>query len=53
MKRFKTFVAEAATKKVFIDHLDKMKPLKFLELAQKLNTRYKGFLSKETISITV
>jgi len=52
MKRFKTFVAEAATKKVFIDHLDKMKPLKFLELAQKLNTQYKGFLSKETISIT-
>jgi len=53
MLSFSQYMTEQAkTKKVFIDHLDKMKPIKFLELAKKLDDEYGGFLSKETTSIT-
>ena len=54
MIRFKTFVTEqkSSTSKVYIDHLDKMKPLRFLELAQKLNDQFGGILSKEHVEVT-
>lgn len=56
MLTFKDFVVEekqkSSTTKIFIDHLDKMKPLKFLQLAKKLNTEFGGILSKEHIEIT-
>ena len=54
MLRFAQFIAEETkgTKKVFIDHLDKMKPLKFLEFAKKLDKEFKGILSKDSTSIT-
>jgi hypothetical protein len=53
MLRFKQHITEQVkTKKVFIDHLDKMKPLKFLEFAKKLDKEFGGVLSKEKISIT-
>ena len=43
---------EQSTKKVFIEHLDKMKPLKFIELVYRLNKEFGGKLSKEKINIT-
>ena len=54
MLSFKQHIAEQTvkTQKVFINHLDKMKPLKFLEFAKKLDKELSGVLSKETISIT-
>lgn len=56
MLSFKNFIAEekekSSTTKIFIDHLDKMKPLKFLELAKKLSDEFGGILSKEHIEIT-
>ncbi len=53
MLSFQQYIAEQVkTKKVFIDHLDKMKPLKFLEFAKKLDKEFGGILSKEKISIT-
>lgn len=56
MLTFKDFVLEekqkSSTTKIFIDHLDKMKPLKFLQLAKKLNDEFGGILSKEHIEIT-
>jgi hypothetical protein len=53
MLRFRQHITEQVkTKKVFIDHLDKMKPLKFLEFAKKLDKEFGGVLSKEKISIT-
>ena len=53
MLSFNQYITEQTkTKKVFIDHLDKMKPIKFLELAKKLSDEYGGFLSKESMSIT-
>lgn len=53
IKSFKEFIAEAkTTKKVFISHLDKMKPLEFLALISELDQTYKGVLSKDKLSIT-
>lgn len=56
MLSFKKYVSESqeksSTTKIFIDHLDKMKPLKFLELAKKLNDEFGGILSKEHVEIT-
>lgn len=54
MLSFKRYVAEEVvkTQKVFINHLDKMKPLKFLEFAKKLDNEFGGVLSREKISIT-
>lgn len=53
MLSFRKFIVEQVkTKKVFIDHLDKMKPLKFMELAKKLDNEFGGVLSREHISIT-
>lgn len=40
------------TKKVFIDHLDKMKPHRFLEFVEKLESEYDSVLSSKSISIT-
>lgn len=40
------------TKKVFIEHLDKMKPLRFLEFIEKLKLDFNGVLSKDKLSIT-
>jgi hypothetical protein len=51
-KSFKQFLSEAATRKVFISHLDKMKPLEFLALVSKLDKKFKGVLSKNKLSIT-
>lgn len=56
MLSFKNFILEeqqkSSTTKIFIDHLDKMKPLKFLELAKKLSDEFGGILSREHIEIT-
>lgn len=53
LESFKSFsLQEAATKKVFISHLDKMKPLEFLALVKELDEKYKGILSREVLSIT-
>lgn len=52
MKSFLSFLNEAATRKVFISHIDKMKPLEFLALVSKLDKRYKGVLSRSKLSIT-
>lgn len=52
MKTFKEFLAEAPTRKVFISHLDKMKPLEFLALVGKFEDEYGGVLSREKLSIT-
>ncbi len=53
MLSFQKFISEQTkTKKVYIDHLDKMKPLRFLEFAKKLDKEFGGILSRETISIT-
>lgn len=49
---FLTDEASSKTRKVFISHLDKMKPLEFLQLISKLDKTYKGILSKNTLSIT-
>lgn len=53
MKSFKEFISEEAkTKKVFISHLDKMRPLEFIALISELDKKYKGILSKDKMSIT-
>ena len=53
MKSFKTYLEEASgTRKVFISHLDKMKPLDFISLVNALDKKYKGVLSKDKISMT-
>jgi hypothetical protein len=53
MLSFSQFMSEQTiTKKVFIEHLDKMKPIKFLEFASKLDKEFGGVLSKESLSIT-
>jgi len=52
MQRFKDFLNESATQKVYIQHLNKMKPLKFLELIHKLQSKYKGILAKDKVDIT-
>ena len=51
MKSFREFIVEASTKKQFIQHLDKMPPLKFLELAKRLDKEMGGILSKEHVEI--
>lgn len=52
MKSFKTYLSESRVKKVFISHLDKMKPLEFIAFVSKLDKKYKGVLSKEKLNIT-
>lgn len=54
MLNFKQFIMlnEVATQKVFIEHLDRMKPLKFIELAYRLDKEFGGVLSREKINIT-
>jgi len=52
MKSFKEYIGEAAkTQKQFIAHLDKMPPLKFLELAKRLDKEMGGVLSKDNVEI--
>jgi len=52
MKSFKQYITEAAkTQKQFIAHLDKMPPLKFLELAKRLDKEMGGVLSKDNVEI--
>ena len=50
MISFKTFLIEEA--RVGIDHLDKLAPIKFIQLVNALNKKYNGILSKDTIDIT-
>lgn len=53
IQSFKSFILqEAATRKVFISHLDKMKPLEFIALVKELDAKYNGVLSREHLSIT-
>lgn len=53
MLSFRNYMTEQTkTHKVFINHLDKMRPLKFLEFAKKLDKEFGGVLSREKISIT-
>ena len=52
MKSFKQFIIEAQKpKKQFIQHLDKMPPLKFLELAKRLDKEMGGVLSNDNAEI--
>lgn len=52
MKSFKTYISESKTRKVFISHLDKMKPLDFIGLVSKIDMKFNGILSRDNISIT-
>ena len=54
MLTFNEFLEEEAKKpkKIFISHLDKMRPLHFIDLVSKLDKKFKGVLSKDNLSIT-
>ena len=51
MISFKTFLKESISP-TFITHIEQMKPMDFLSLVKELDSKYKGLLSLNDISIT-
>jgi len=51
MISFKTFLKEGISP-TFITHIEQMKPMDFLSLVKELDSKYKGLLSLNDISIT-